>query len=85
MERNKRKSISGVVTSVSGNKTVKVAYLYKIPHPRYHKEIKRRTVIHAHDEESSCGVGDQVDIMETRPISKLKRWRVVQITKVAPK
>ena len=62
MERNKRKSISGVVTSVSGNKTVKVAYLYKIPHPRYHKEIKRRTVIHAHDEESSCGVGDQVDL-----------------------
>lgn len=83
-ERNKRKSINGVVTSRSGDKSIKVVYFYKIPHPLYHKEIKRKTVVHAHDESNECGVGDRVEIMETRPLSKLKRWRVTRVIQKAP-
>jgi len=84
IERNKRKLLTGVVTSRSGEKSIKVAYLYKIPHALYKKEIKRKTVVHAHDENNECGVGDKVEIMETRPISKMKRWRVVRIVEKAP-
>ncbi|MCG8525659.1 MAG: 30S ribosomal protein S17 [Opitutales bacterium] len=83
-ERNKRKSINGVVTSRSGDKSIKVVYFYKIPHPLYRKEIKRKTVVHAHDESNECGVGDRVEIMETRPLSKLKRWRVTRVIQKAP-
>jgi small subunit ribosomal protein S17 len=84
MERNKRKVITGIVTSKSGDKSLKAVYLYKIPHPLYKKEIKRRTVVHVHDEENKCKVGDTIEIMETRPISKLKHWRVTRIIKEAP-
>ncbi len=84
MERNKRKNLTGVVTSRSGDKSVKVVYFYKRPHPLYKKEIKRKTVLHAHDEKNECGVGDKVEIMETRPLSKLKRWRVVKVAEKAP-
>ena len=77
--RNKRKIITGTVTSRSGHKSVKVTYAYKISHPRYVKQINRRTVIHAHDEKNECSLGDQVEIMETRPVSKLKRWRINRI------
>ena len=73
-----------MVVSVSGNKTVKVAYEFKIPHPLYKKEIKRKTVVHAHDEKCESKVGDKVEIMETRPMSKLKRWRLVRIVEAAP-
>jgi len=83
-ERNKRKQLNGVVTSRSGDKSIKVVYFYKIPHALYKKEIKRKTVVHAHDENNECNVGDKVEIMETRPISKLKRWRVVRVTEKAP-
>jgi small subunit ribosomal protein S17 len=83
--RNSRKSLIGTVTSRSGDKTIKVTYFYKIPHPLYRKEIKRKTVVHAHDEANDCGLGDKVEIMETRPLSKLKRWRVTQILERAPK
>lgn len=83
--RNSRKSLIGTVTSSSGDKTVKVTYFYKIPHPLYRKEIKRKTVVHVHDEMNDCGIGDKVEIMETRPISKLKRWRVTRIIERAPK
>ena len=83
-ERNKRKQLTGVVTSRSGDKSIKVVYLYKIPHALYKKEIKRKTVVHAHDENNECNVGDKVEIMETRPISKLKRWRVVKVVEKAP-
>lgn len=83
--RNSRKSLTGTVTSRSGDKTIKVTYFYKIPHPLYRKEIKRKTVVHAHDEANDCGLGDKVEIMETRPISKLKRWRVTQVIERAPK
>jgi small subunit ribosomal protein S17 len=83
--RNSRKSLTGTVTSRSGDKTIKVTYFYKIPHPLYKKEIRRKTVVHAHDPSNECGLGDKVEIMETRPISKLKRWRVTRVLEVAPK
>jgi len=83
--RNSRKVLIGTVTSRSGDKTIKVTYFYKIPHPLYKKEIRRKTVVHAHDEKNECGMGDRVEIMETRPLSKLKRWRVTRVIEVAPK
>jgi len=81
--RNKRKTILGFVTSRSGDKSVKVTIPYKIPHPLYHKVINRKTVVHAHDEKNETKVGDKVQIMETRPISRLKRWRVVSVVQSA--
>lgn len=83
-ERNRRKDLIGVVVSVSGDKTIKVSYEYKISHPLYHKEVKRKTVVHAHDEKNESKVGDRVEIMETRPLSKLKRWRLVRVVEAAP-
>jgi len=77
--RNKRKSIVGFVTSRSGDKSVKVTIPYKTPHPRFHKVINRKTVVHAHDEKNETKVGDKVSIMETRPMSRLKRWRVLSV------
>lgn len=82
--RNRRKDLIGIVTSRSGDRTIKVTYSYKIPHPLYTKEINRKTVVHAHDENNECKVGDKVEIMETRPLSKLKRWRVVRVIEAAP-
>ncbi len=81
--RSSRKTLTGVVTSKTGEKSVKVTYFYKMPHPIFRKEIKSKTVIHAHDEKSECNVGDKVEIMETRPISKLKRFRVVRVIEAA--
>ncbi len=83
-ERNRRKSITGTVTSRSGDKSVKVTYDYKIRHPLYVKEVKQKTVVHAHDEQNDANVGDRVEIMETRPLSKLKRFRIVRIVERAP-
>jgi len=77
--RSQRKTLTGVVVSRSGDKTIKVAYLYKTPHPLYGKEVKRRTMLHAHDEANACKAGDTVEITQTRPLSKLKRWRVVRV------
>jgi len=77
--RNARKTLVGFVTSLSGSKSVKVTVAYKTPHPLYHKVINRKTVLHAHDEKNEVKVGDRVQIMETRPLSRLKRWRVVSI------
>lgn len=82
--RASRKTLVGEVTSRSGDKTIKVTFFYKIPHPLYRKEIKRKTVVHAHDEKNECALGDKVEIMETRPLSKLKRWRVVKVLEKAP-
>ncbi len=81
--RSSRKTLTGVVTSKTGDKSVKVTYFYKMPHPIFRKEIKRKTVIHAHDEKNECNVGDKVEIMETRPLSKLKRFRVVRVLEAA--
>lgn len=82
--RNSRKSLIGFVTSNSGDKSIKVTYNYKIPHPRYRKVINRKTVVHVHDEKNDAGLGDRVEIMETRPVSRLKRWRLVKVIDRAP-
>lgn len=78
-ERNSRKTLVGNVTSRSGDKSIKVTVPFKVPHPRYQKVINRKTVVHVHDEKNETKVGDKVEIMETRPISRLKRWRVVNV------
>lgn len=77
--RNARQTLIGVVSSRSGDKSVKVTIPYKIPHPRYKKVINRRSVVHAHDEKNETRLGDKVEIMETRPLSRLKRFRIVRI------
>ena len=82
--RNNRKQLVGVVRSKTGDKSIKVVYEYKIPHPLYKKEIRRKTTVHAHDEENISKVGDKVKITSTRPMSKLKRWRVVELVEKAP-
>jgi small subunit ribosomal protein S17 len=81
--RNKRKTIIGFVTSRSGDKSIKVTIPYKTPHPLYHKVINRKTVVHVHDEKNETKVGDKVEIMETRPLSRLKRWRVLSVVEHA--
>ena len=82
--RNNRKELVGVVRSKTGDKSVKVVYEFKMPHPLYKKEIRRKTTVHVHDESNESKVGDKVRIMATRPISKMKRWRVVAIIEKAP-
>lgn len=82
-ERNKRKTFVGVVVSRSGDKTVKVEFAFKVRHPKYKKEIRRKTVIHVHDEKNECAVGDKVEVMETRPLSRLKRFRLEKIIQKA--
>ncbi len=82
--RNKRKTYTGFVTARSGEKSVKVTIPYKIPHPRYRKTINRKTVVHAHDEKNETRTGDKVEVMETRPLSKLKRWRILRVVGAAP-
>ena len=83
--RNQRKELVGMVTGDTGDKSVKVTVDYKIPHPLYGKEIKRKTTVHVHDENNVCNIGDQVRIMATRPMSKLKRWRIVDLLHKAPR
>ena len=82
-ERNLRKTRVGTVVSDKMNKTVVVAIEDNVKHPKYGKIIKRTLKVHAHDEENTCGVGDKVEIMETRPLSKTKRWRIVEIIEKA--
>lgn len=81
--RNTRKTLTGFVTSRSGDKSVKVTIPYKTPHPLYHKVINRQTVLHVHDEKNETKPGDKVEVMETRPLSRLKRWRVIRIVERA--
>ena len=83
MERNLRKSRTGKVVSDAMNKTIVVAIEDNIKHPKYGKVIKRTMKVHAHDEANECGVGDVVTVMETRPLSKTKRWRLVEIIEKA--
>jgi small subunit ribosomal protein S17 len=81
--RNQRKTFVGHVTSRMGAKSVKITVPYRTPHARYQKVINRQTVVHAHDESNTAHVGDKVEVMETRPLSHLKRWRVVRVVEVA--
>ena len=81
--RNLRKTRIGVVTSDKMNKTITVAVERKVKHPIYGKFLKKTTKFHAHDEKEECGMGDIVKIMETRPLSKTKRWRLVEVVEKA--
>ena len=79
VERNLRKTRTGVVTSNKMAKTITVAVERKVKHPIYGKFVKKTSKFHAHDEKNEASIGDVVRIMETRPLSKLKRWRLVEI------
>ncbi|MBC8588135.1 30S ribosomal protein S17 [Paratissierella segnis] len=83
MERGNRKVRIGTVVSNKMDKTVVVAIETFVTHPLYKKQIRKTTKFKAHDEENACGIGDVVKIMETRPLSKDKRWRVTSIIEKA--
>lgn len=83
VERKTRKSRIGLVTSDKMDKTITVAVERKVKHPIYGKFLKKTTKFHAHDETNQCGIGDTVRIMETRPLSKTKRWRLVEVIEKA--
>lgn len=78
-ERNLRKVRDGVVISNKMQKTIVIRVDRKLKHPKYGKFLKKSTKYHAHDENDECNIGDTVKIMETRPLSKIKRWRLVEI------
>ena len=82
-ERTLRKTRVGMVVSSKMDKTVVIAIEDNVKHPVYNKIIKHTLKVHAHDENNECGVGDRVAIMETRPLSKTKRWRVTEIIEKA--
>ena len=82
-ERALRKTRVGIVVSCKMDKTVVIAIEDNVKHAVYGKIIKRTLKIHAHDENNECGVGDRVEVMETRPLSKTKRWRVTEIIEKA--
>ena len=83
MERNLRKTRVGRVLSDKMTKTIVVAVEDSVKHPLYGKVIKRTYKLKAHDENNDCGIGDRVRVMETRPLSKDKRWRLVEIIEKA--
>ena len=82
-ERNLRKTKTGVVSSNKMDKTITVAVERKVKHPIYGKFVKKTNRFHAHDEKNECRVGDVVKIMESRPLSKTKRWRLVEVVEKA--
>ncbi|HMI77903.1 MAG TPA: 30S ribosomal protein S17 [Ferruginibacter sp.] len=79
VERNLRKTKLGVVSSNRMDKTITVSVERKVKHPLYGKFVKKSTKFHAHDEKNECSIGDTVKIMESRPLSKTKRWRLVEV------
>ena len=84
-ERNLRKTMIGTVVSDKMDKTIVVAVETSVAHPIYNKTVKRTYKLKAHDEENICGAGDKVKVMETRPLSRDKRYRVVEIVEKAVK
>lgn len=82
-QRTLRKTRIGVVVSNKMEKTITVAIERKVPHPIYRKYFKKTTKLMVHDEKRECGIGDKVKIMETRPLSKMKRWRLIEIVEKA--
>jgi small subunit ribosomal protein S17 len=83
-DRGNRRVVTGVVTSDKMNKTRRVEVPRLVKHRRYGKYVRRRTVCHAHDEKNESRIGDTVELMESRPISKLKHWRLVRVVIKAP-
>jgi small subunit ribosomal protein S17 len=82
-DRNLRKTRIGIVSSDKMDKTIVVSVTEHVKHPLYKKIIKKTYKLKAHDEENACGVGDKVKVMETRPLSREKRWRLVEIVEKA--
>jgi small subunit ribosomal protein S17 len=82
-QRSLRKTRIGMVVSNKMDKTISVAIQRKVPHPIYKKYFKKTTNLKAHDEKNECQVGDKVKIMETRPLSSTKRWRLVEVVEKA--
>ena len=82
-KRNARKVVTGTVVSISGDKSITVKIDYRKRHPKYGKMMTISKKLHAHDEKNECGVGDLVTVMETRPLSTTKRWRLVEIVERA--
>ena len=83
MERNLRKTRVGIVTSDKMDKTIVVSIVDNVKHPLYGKIVKRTYKLKAHDEKNECNIGDRVRVMDTRPLSKDKRWRLVEIIEKA--
>jgi small subunit ribosomal protein S17 len=83
VERNKRKVRDGWVISNRMNKTIVVAVERYFRHPRYEKIIRRTLKLYAHDDKNECQIGDKVRVMETRPLSRMKRWRLLQVLEKA--
>lgn len=83
-ERGIRRTISGTVTSAAMDKTVVVAVIRRVRDPRFHKFLTRRVKYKAHDENNTCAVGDLVELVESRPYSKTKRWRVTKTLEKRP-
>lgn len=83
IERQLRKTRIGVVSSNKMEKTITVSVVRKLKHPKYGKFLKKTKKFHAHDEKNECNIGDTVKIMETRPLSATKRWRLVEIVEKA--
>lgn len=81
--RNLRKARVGTVVSNKMDKTIVVSVVDRVKHPVYNKVIKRTLKLHAHDENNECNIGDKVEVMETRPLSKTKRWRLTEILEKA--
>lgn len=81
--RARRATRIGVVSSAARQKTIKVTLAYQVKHPKYGKYLRRRTVLHAHDEKGEARLGDVVEVAECRPISKTKHWRLVRIVRAA--
>ena len=84
VDRSDLRTVVGVVASDKGDKTIKVVVNYQTKHPKYGKYLKRRTVLHAHDERNDAKEGDKVEIAECRPLSKTKHHRLVRIVERAP-
>ena len=83
-ERSQLRTVVGVVASDKGDKTIKVVVNYQTKHPKYGKFLKRRTVLHAHDEKNDSKLGDTVELAECRPLSRTKHHRLVRIVERAP-
>ncbi|MEW6249405.1 MAG: 30S ribosomal protein S17 [Planctomycetota bacterium] len=80
----RRATQTGVVTSAARQKTIRVTVAYNVRHPKYGKYLRRETTLHAHDEHNECRTGDVVEVMQCRPLSKTKCWRLVRVLKRAP-
>ncbi len=80
-KRRKRAARVGVVQTAMRDKTIKVTVSFQVRHPKYGKYLRRRTVLHAHDEKNEAGVGDVVELAECRPLSKTKHWRLVRVVR----